>query len=466
MKNILQITNVLNIENLADILSKKDNLLKIALEKVKRLEEQILEVINVKFGVNIVGNEIKIDLNNKNVENIDLKLLTNVPFPNLKIIDLSNNKISNIESLPQLEAPNLNEINLHHNQISNINPLKDVKSKCFEIVDLRYNKIHDITVFKKMKEESPNKKLTLKTIKIDHNNILQEELENLSKLLSSGIPIRVYNKESNLEYDIKSSSGNEVSIRIFGSDFVKKNKNYCKLIVGGEEKEITEYYTFKPSKDQKTLGITLTIDDNIEDLSGMFFQCNDLKKVIEIFELNPSKITNIRDIFGECSSLESIPETIAEWDTSNITDISGLFYRCSSLKTIPDISRWNTSKVTNMMSIFNGCRSLQKIPDISKWDVKNVVNLSCMFIDCSSLKEIPKDISKWNTVNVTNIQKMFNGCTNIRDLSQLTNWNTSSVENMKNMFKNCTSLTKRPDISKWKMGKVKDKRDMFLNCPQ
>ena len=41
------------------------------------------------------------------------------------------------------------------------------------------------------------------------------------------------------------------TIRIFGENFVKNNKNNCKLIINGKEQEIAEY---------------LTIDDNIKKI--------------------------------------------------------------------------------------------------------------------------------------------------------------------------------------------------------
>jgi surface protein len=37
---------------------------------------------------------------------------------------------------------------------------------------------------------------------------------------------------------------------------------------------------------------------------------------------------------------------------NNITDISEMFYDCESLISLPDIFNWNTSKVTNMKEMF------------------------------------------------------------------------------------------------------------------
>ena len=81
------------------------------------------------------------------------------------------------------------------------------------------------------------------------------------------------------------------TIRIFGENFVKNNKNNCKLIINGKEQEIAEY---------------LTIDDNI-------------KKII----IEKNLIIRLKEI-------------------KKITDMSCLFSFCFSLKSLPDISKWNT----------------------------------------------------------------------------------------------------------------------------
>ena len=50
--------------------------------------------------------------------------------------------------------------------------------------------------------------------------------------------------EINIIYDIKE----ENKIRIFGSDFVKNNRNICKMIIDNKEYEITEEYNIENYK--------------------------------------------------------------------------------------------------------------------------------------------------------------------------------------------------------------------------
>ena len=422
--------------------AKDKELLKKALNKIKFLEKQILEIVNVKLDVKLVGDEIKIDLNNKNVKNIDLKLLSLVPFKKLEEMNLSNNDISDIEPLKNFKSP-LKKLDLSFNKINELKPLKEI--------------------IEKQKENTPDKQLILQKVNLDGNNLLPKQIDEIKRLLSDGLSKKVSHIECNLVYEIYNSTND--TIRILGKNFVNNNKNYCKIKDGDKQKEITEFYKINNTKKAYTLNLTLIIDDNIEDIRGMFSECKYLKYVSD-FDLSSSNITNISDLFYECSSLTSLPSSMSKWNTSNVTDMSGLFYRCSSLESIPDISKWNTSNVINMMSIFNGCSSLKNLPDFSKWNVIKAKNISCMFVNCTSLNEMPKGISQWNTENVTNMGDMFNGCSKIRDLSELTNWNTSSVTSMKEMFKGCTSLTVRPDITKWNMKKVTNSKGMFQNCPE
>ena len=151
------------------------------------------------------------------------------------------------------------------------------------------------------------------------------------------------NKDNKDEYDIfdsedkdKDEVGDEISI--FGSEFVKNNKNKCKMIIDNKEYEITEKY-------------------NIENY-------NNNKLNIKLKGIN------------------------------NVTDMSDMFCGCSSLSSLPDISNWNTNNVTDMSSMFNGCSSLSSLPDISNWNINNVKHMFLMFEKCSKNLIIPNKFIK------------------------------------------------------------------------
>ena len=140
-----------------------------------------------------------------------------------------------------------------------------------------------------------------------------------------------------------------------------------------------------------------------------------------------SNVTDMTDMFRECTSMISIPKI----DTSKVTKMTSMFYKCSSLNTIPQI---DTSNVTNMGGMFSDCMSLTTIPLLN---TSKVTNMSGMFSDCRSLTTIPRiDTSK-----VTDIDNMFYNCSSLTYISQI---DTSKVKFMSNVFYNCSSLTSIP----------------------
>ena len=231
---------------------------------------------------------------------------------------------------------------------------------------------------------------------------------------------------SNINYDIK----------IFDDLFVSNNKNNCKLLINGKEKDLCDHLT----KNE--------ICPN--------------NPILEIKLIETKKITNMKYMFLGCSRLLSIPD-FSKWDTENITDMSFMFYDCKLLKYLPDISKWNTSSVNNMLGMFKSCSSLITLPNISKWDTSNVCNMSCLFFDCSSLLLLP-DISKWDTSNIIIIDGMFYDCKSLSYLPDISKWNTQNIISLSYMFYGCESLILMPDISKWKTNRIKNICWMFGDC--
>ena len=194
-------------------------------------------------------------------------------------------------------------------------------------------------------------------------------------------------------------------IRIFGNAFYNENNKKCRIKINKEEKNLCEFY----------------------DL-------NNNEKEIEIVLTTNEILTDMHDMFGNCSTLFSITN-LSSLDTSEVTDMSFMFFECSSLTHISDLSKWNISKVTNLGFMFSKCKALTTINGLSDWDTSNVRDISFMFDQCTSLSEL------------CNISK----------------WNTSKVISMDNLFNDCQSLVKRPDLSKWIFPKGFSKDNIFSN---
>ena len=107
--------------------------------------------------------------------------------------------------------------------------------------------------------------------------------------------------EINIIYNINE----ENNINIFGSEFVKNNKNICKMLIDNKKYEILEKYNVKSNNNNK-LKIKLRVINNITNMSSMFYNC---------------------------SSLSSLPD-ISKWNTNNVNDMKCMFYGCSSLSSL------------------------------------------------------------------------------------------------------------------------------------
>ena len=79
---------------------------------------------------------------------------------------------------------------------------------------------------------------------------------------------------------------NSESKRIFGDEFVKNNKEKCKLIYKGEEKELKEYY--QEFDNQDLIKFKLKFNNNNVDMSYMFYGCKNIKSIK--FEGNTNEI--------------------------------------------------------------------------------------------------------------------------------------------------------------------------------
>ena len=256
------------------------------------------------------------------------------------------------------------------------------------------------------------------------------------------------NKNIKIEEELKVNSIDEVkliykidksklNVKIFGADFVKNNKDRCKIRHSHGTIELREYFD---------------IDDNLKN-----------KEILEIILVGITKVTNMSNMFQECRTLLSISD-ISKLDMTKVTDISGMFSICESLTAIPDISNWNTSNVKNISSLFGICQNLKSLPDISRWDTRNMTAMNAVFFGCVSLTSIP-DISKWNTSNVNNIGFLFGLCQSVQYLPDISIWDSTNFENIERLFYNCSSLKKLPNIllwvKNWKSGKSMKIGEMF-----
>ena len=196
---------------------------------------------------------------------------------------------------------------------------------------------------------------------------------------------------------------------------------------------------------------------SVTNMRSMFGKCSSLTS-LDLSHFDTSKVTNMYRMFEDCSSLSALD--LSSFDTAKVTDygFSMMFYYCDNLATL-NISSFNTANATDMYCMFMGCKSLVSL-DLSHFDTSKVIDMYGVFRDCSSL--INLDLSHFDTSKVTDMYGMFDGCSSLTSLD-LSNFDTSNVVDMSWMFGGCMSLTSL-DLSHFDTSNVTDMNCMFRSC--
>ena len=139
--------------------------------------------------------------------------------------------------------------------------------------------------------------------------------------------------------------------------------------------------------------------------------------------------------FYSFSNLTTI-EGIENLNTEEVTDMSEMFYNCSSLTSL-DVSKFNTDKVNNMSYMFSVCPGLSYL-DLSSFNTAEVTYMGYMFYGCSSITSL--DLSSFNTANVTNMSYMFRGCSGLTTIYVSDDFTIGNVTYGLNMFSGCSNL--------------------------
>jgi surface protein len=114
-----------------------------------------------------------------------------------------------------------------------------------------------------------------------------------------------------------------------------------------------------------------------------FYNMYNLQSITGMKYLNTSEVTNMGDMFAECSSLTSLD--LSNFNTAKVTRMTSMFYKCSSLTSL-DLSSFNTSKVEYVGLMFRNCSSLQTIYVGDGWNMAAVTYDESMFVGCTSLE--------------------------------------------------------------------------------
>ena len=124
-------------------------------------------------------------------------------------------------------------------------------------------------------------------------------------------------------------------------------------------------------KEANTLVKKAKFDASFKDylptsIGSWFYNCQALETVEGLENLNTSNVQYAFSMFVNCVSLKVLD--LSSWDMSKVTDIAEMFYNCSALTTIYSSGAWKCEASTDM---FTNCDALQGAVkyDASKTDV-------------------------------------------------------------------------------------------------
>ena len=198
----------------------------------------------------------------------------------------------------------------------------------------------------------------------------------------------------NITFQLEYKATNESHIKLFGSKFVNKEKDKCKIIYNEKLYDLMDYFKLDNNYNHNdSIKIELRINNNITVISNMFYQCKELLSISDLLVVN-FNMTDINKSIDENNSNNSSEKS----DNSNKIDISENFYNDNLISSQiqkktnssvdNDTNELNYLKeniftnVTDMSYMFNECSSLISLPNLSKWDNKNITNMSIMLNEC------------------------------------------------------------------------------------
>ncbi len=356
-------------------------------------KKRILDVINKYFSLQakITGDEIVLNLDSKDCDDNKIQLLKLVGFKNLEVLNLRNSGITKADEIAQLTLPKLKRLDLGFTAVNNLPNTN--KFKLLEEINIESTKINNesieinIDLYPNLKSIQSSKDQTIsigptvkekiRKIKKINKEIIEmtksiPEEPDTNKFISNKIEdtfIDNESKEDNANVRKSNEGGMTLvyqfdpkkvrSIEIFSADFIKNNRNYCKMKVnGGKEEDLQQTLPVKPNKGE--IRVTLIQKNKITDMKRMCSKCKFLKKIDNC----------------EC------------WDTSSVRTFDSMFFCCEHLVELNGINGWNTSNVEDMKYMFYKCSNLTKLDGIKKWAVNSVKNREKMFDEC---KKLPKE---------------------------------------------------------------------------
>ena len=143
---------------------------------------------------------------------------------------------------------------------------------------------------------------------------------------------------------------------------------------------------------------------------------------VYLSDIDVSELDDLSSIFDELYEMEVVD--ISGWDTSNVIYMNDMFAECEAIKKIIGIENLDVSKLQCANAMFYGCKNLVEL-DLTNWNPMSLQRASYMFYNCSNLKII-KNIENWQLPNIKNVRQMFDKCDKL-DVD-LSNWDLTNIK--------------------------------------
>ena len=290
-------TEIAENSNELDFLSKKigdEGLKALCLIKFKNLDQLLLEENDIQsidyLPKNNFGKSLKaLDLSTNKISNIEA--LAKVDFPNLNHLFLTSNLITSIEIFAKVKFPHLIELNLSANKIESIAILSKVNFPKLIKLDLSKNQISDISVFESVKFPE------LEDLCLEQNKI--SVIDCLKKLNCENLKKLKFEKNNLKSIDIlEKINFKKLNYLSLGDDTLGENVEILKKIKFGDLEELYLYLNDSIDREKENIQNIVNFfeeknvnfnfiscdDDNDNDLNDEFGGVNNSNKKDELNE--------------------------------------------------------------------------------------------------------------------------------------------------------------------------------------
>lgn len=137
-----------------------------------------------------------------------------------------------------------------------------------------------------------------------------------------------------------------------------------------------------------------------------------VKTVLFDGSMNDARPTSTAGWFGGFTNLQEIVG-MENLNTINTTDMSGMFYECNNLRSI-DLSHMKVDYVRDMSGMFLSCEALTEL-DLYSFRLAFLQNTDAMFAGCINLERIYSEIN-WELYaeDLTSSADMFYNCPKLK----------------------------------------------------